>query len=102
MSSIAEIQRSSDFWFKSGDFVLVASQKVAYRLHGDVLGRKSKVFHDLLDLDAVPRPESEDTMDGCPIVHITDSPDDFNMFLSFLYDGFEYVFSLVAIRYFAD
>lgn len=63
---------------------------MAYRLHGDVLGRKSKVFNDLLSLDEVPRPDLEDMIDGCPVVDITDSPEDFSVFLSIIYDGFEY------------
>lgn len=84
-------EKHPSFWFKTGNFVLIANNKVAYRIHGDVLGRKSNVFNDLLDLDKVPRPESEDTMDGCPVVHITDSPEDFNTFLGIVYDGFECV-----------
>lgn len=69
--------------------MLVARQEAAYRVHGDVLARKSAVFSDLLRLDAVPRPDGEDMMDGCPIVHITDAPEDFSVFLGLVYDGFE-------------
>lgn len=96
MSSIVDIQRSPEFWFETGNFVLVASRKMAYRVHGDVLGRISKVFRDLLNTDGVPHPDSEDTMDGCPVVHITDSPEDFSIFLTLLYDGFRYAFPFRA------
>ena len=64
---------------------------MAFRIHSDVLGRKSKVFRDLLSLDDVPRPNSEDTMDGCPVVHVTDTASEFELFLRLIYDGFEYV-----------
>ena len=83
-----EVQKCSDFWFSSGNLVLVASGKLAFRVQGDVLGRKSRVFNDMLALEA-SRPVSEETMEGCPVVHLTDSSDDFKAFLSFIYDGFE-------------
>lgn len=89
---------SPEFWFKTGNFIFVASGAVAYQVHGDVVGRQSKVFRDLLELNEIPRPDSEQTVDGCPVVHITDSPDEFNTFLSFLYDGFEYVVPFVVVR----
>lgn len=83
----AEIQKSSDFWFKYGDFILIADDEVAYRIHSDVLGRKSKVFNDLLDHD-VSHSNSGETMDDCPVVHISDTPGEFDAFLRLIYDGF--------------
>lgn len=82
--------------------MLVASHKMAYRLHADVLARQSAVFNDMLNLDDIPRPALEDTMDGCPIVHITDSPEDFDTFLSLVYDGFKYACSFFATQRLAD
>lgn len=68
--------------------MLIADNKVAYKVHSDLLGRRSKVFEDLIGHDA-PRPEDEENMDGCPVVHITDSPEDFTLFLSLIYNGWE-------------
>ena len=84
------MHKSAAFWFPEGNFVFIASRRAAYRVHGDVLGRKSKVFKDMLSLAEVPRPDSEDVMEGCPVVHVTDSPEDFRALLSFIYDGFQY------------
>ena len=69
----AGLHKSAAFWFPEGNFVFIASRRAAYRVHGDVLGRKSKVFKDMLSLGEVPRPDSEDVMEGCPVVHVTDS-----------------------------
>ncbi|KAF7789297.1 hypothetical protein EIP86_000241 [Pleurotus ostreatoroseus] len=32
----------------------------------------------------------EETVDGCPIMHITDQPSAFEIFLKLIYDGFQY------------
>ena len=89
MQEIDQIKRCSDLWLERGDFILIAGGATAFRIHSDVLGQKSKVFHDLLNLHDVPRPDAEDMMDGCPVVHVTDNPDDFQTFLGFIFDGFE-------------
>lgn len=98
-SLAAEPKKCTDFWFKSGDFVVIAKRKMAYRVHGDILGRKSKVFNDLLNPD-LPRPEVEEMMEGCPIVHITDTPKDFFTFLKLIYDGFEYAYNFLGYSIF--
>ncbi|KAJ3530731.1 hypothetical protein NM688_g7670 [Phlebia brevispora] len=84
-----ELQRDSDYWFKSGNVVMVASNTVAYRVHSELLGRKSKVFKDLLDHDA-PQPKDQELMDGCPVVHVSDAADHFSTFLMLIYDGWRY------------
>lgn len=85
--------RSPTYWYRTGDIIIITQGKTAFKIHSDVLGRKSKVFNDLLNHDA-PRPANEDTMDGCPIMHVTDRPSDFEIFLKLIYDGFQYVLSL--------
>ncbi len=56
----------------------------------ELLSRKSAVFDDLLNRD-VPQPEAQETMDGCPVVHVTDEPEDFKILLKLIYDGWRYV-----------
>ena len=89
---VDDIQRSENYWFRLGDVILITDQRIAFKVHSDLLARKSKVFNDLINHD-LPRPQEEETMDGCPIVHLTDDPQDFNLFLSLVYDGWEYVCS---------
>ena len=87
---VAEVERDEDFWFPKGDFIIIANQSKAFRIHGDIVARKSNVFSDLFSLAETPRPDSEDTMDGCPVVHVTDAPVDFWIFLGLIHDGFQY------------
>ena len=77
-----------EYWFRDGNMVLVAKQRTAFRVHASALGRKSPVFNDVL---GIPQPEAQDLMDGCPVVHIADDPDDFTVFLAYVYDGWESV-----------
>ena len=75
-----------DYWFYDGNIVLVANQKVAFRVHASMLGRKSPIFSDLL---GIPQPVAQEMMDGCPVIHIADDPNDFAVLLAYVYDGWK-------------
>ncbi|OJT07013.1 hypothetical protein TRAPUB_2143 [Trametes pubescens] len=65
--------RDSEFWFEDGTIVLV-SQNVGFRVYKQELVERSPLFSDLL---SIPQPDpagSEETND-CPIVALTDPPD---------------------------
>lgn len=82
-TSANEAGRDEDFWFVDGSIVLVA-QTVAFKVHHSVLARNSEVFRDLF---AMPQPLSEETMDGCPMLIVHDSPSEIRYLLGVLYDG---------------
>lgn len=78
------VRRSSEFWFQDGNIVIIASGDTAFRVHLGVLARHSPVFEDMFK---VPQPADEDGIDGCPIMHVSDPPLDFDMLLQVLYEG---------------
>lgn len=87
----ASVQQSSKFqhkratlWFDDGNFVLQTETK-QYRLHRSVLGAHSLVFRDMF---SVPQPENQETLDGCPVVNVTDLSADWDALLTVMY-GFD-------------
>lgn len=79
------VQPDPELWFEDGNVIVVA-QKTAYRFHRGALSRHSEIFRGLF---TVPQPEasSTQTMDGCPVIHVTDSSYDFKHLLRVVYDG---------------
>lgn len=69
--------------FDDGNIMIVA-EKTSYRVHRSVLSRKSALFKDLLSL---PQPDSEEMLDGLPIVRLLDSADDVTVLLDAIYNG---------------
>ncbi|TCD63689.1 hypothetical protein EIP91_005094 [Steccherinum ochraceum] len=88
--STAGYKRSDTFWLRDGNLILVANHNTAFRVHQSVLERKSEVFKDMFGLpqpqNADPSSEGEEE-EGCPVVHVSDAPEDITHLLSVLYDG---------------
>ncbi|KAM5544034.1 hypothetical protein V8D89_002220, partial [Ganoderma adspersum] len=88
-----EVQRDSDIWFEDGNVVVIA-QNTAFRFHKGVLSHHSQVFRDLF---LVPQPSASeasqiDVLDGCPVVHVSDTSFDFKELLRALYGGVSYLY----------
>ena len=66
------LQRHPDFWFDDGTIILVA-QQTGFRVYRGLLASQSTVFSDMLSASSSSFDES---LDGCPIVQLTDSPQD--------------------------
>lgn len=81
-----ETEKSVNFWFDDGNIVLIANRRMSYRVHGSIMSRRSKVFGDLL---CIPRPDVQEDVEGCPVVHVSDDRMDLEAFLGLIYDGFE-------------
>jgi len=77
-----EIIRDDEFWYADGNIILIAKNH-AFKVYCGILSQHSKVFRGLLSL---PQPESAERMDGCPIIHLIDSPDDVRYMLRYLLD----------------
>ena len=69
-------EKDEEFWFDDGNIVIIAGD-TAFRLYQGVLSSVSPAFKNLFS-DA--RPEDTDTMDGCPIVRLYDSPTELRHF----------------------
>ncbi|KAI1781887.1 hypothetical protein LXA43DRAFT_907382 [Ganoderma leucocontextum] len=83
------IQRDPEIWFEDGNIVIIA-QNTAFRFHKSVLSLHSPVFRDLF---LVPQPslaggeEAVETLDGCPVVRVSDTSYDFRELLRAIYGG---------------
>lgn len=72
-----------DFWFSDGSIVLCVD-KMLFRVHQTILGKHSEVFEDLFTL---PQPIKEEEMvEGCRVVMMHDSKEEFGDLLNAIYD----------------
>jgi len=69
-------------WLDDGS-VVIQAELTQFRVHRTVLSRHSQVFRNMF---SVPQPVYEDNIEGCPIVHLSDSAQDVSHLLSALYD----------------
>jgi hypothetical protein len=72
----------SELWMPYGDIILQV-ESTQFRVNRDVLAKQSSVFRDLF---SVPQPLNEATIDGCPIVELSDSAEDWVLILETLYN----------------
>ncbi|KAF8968277.1 hypothetical protein BDZ97DRAFT_1655140 [Flammula alnicola] len=79
---VASPTRSDNFWIFDGNVILQA-QETQFRIHRGVISRHSRVFEDMF---SVPQPIDEPLIEGCPVIHLTDAPDDWHNLLTLLYD----------------
>ncbi|KAI1791448.1 hypothetical protein LXA43DRAFT_429633 [Ganoderma leucocontextum] len=91
-----DVQKDEQVWFSDGSIVVVAANKVAFRVHKGTLSLRSEVFRDLFSL-AVTHADADaataETMDGCSVVHLTDSPEDIRHLFLVLCCGKNYYYS---------
>ncbi len=85
-----DIQKDEQVWFSDGNIVIVAANKFAFRVHKCILSLRSEVFRDLFSL-AYAEAATAEVMDGCPVVHLTDSPEDIRHLFLVLCCGKKYV-----------
>ena len=69
------VQTDEQVWFPDGNVVVVAANKVAFRVHKGILSLRSDIFRDLFSLANVDAATAE-TIEGCPVVHLTDPPEE--------------------------
>ncbi|KAI8999007.1 hypothetical protein BD414DRAFT_533807 [Trametes punicea] len=66
------VKRDPDLWFDDGNIVLLC-RDTAFRVYRGLLTRHSVIFRDLFSM---AQPSTSETMESCPVVHISDPPDD--------------------------
>ncbi|KAH9885127.1 hypothetical protein C8Q73DRAFT_784849 [Cubamyces lactineus] len=90
----AGFKRDGGVWFPTGNIILVAGRQVAFRVYQGILARRSEVFRGLFEL---PPPPDSEKMDGCPVVHLPDDPQDLKHFLRVIYCRRNYFYALDAV-----
>lgn len=78
--------RHAELSYEDGNLVLVA-ENTMFQVHRSVLSRKSALFKDLLSL---PQPDSEEKIDGLPVVRLLESAKDGAMLIDAIYNGEKY------------
>ncbi len=75
--------RDKDYWFDDGNLILV-SQNVSFRVYKGLLAEHSTVFRSMFHV-AQGKPETDDLVDGCPVVTLYDSPNDLRELFQLIY-----------------
>ncbi len=65
------LKRDEEFWYEDGTVILVA-RDVEFRVFKGILADHSPVFRDMFSLPQPP----EAAIAPCPVVHVTDTPED--------------------------
>ena len=74
------LKRDDEFWLEDGNVILVAGD-TAFRVYRGLLESQSTVFQDMFaSSSAIP----DESYRECPIVHLTDDPEDLRDFLRVL------------------
>lgn len=70
-------KRDEEFWYPDGSIILVAGD-VEFRVYKGILAKHSPVFEDMFSLPQPSDPTSSASpaQDVCPVVHLSDSPED--------------------------
>lgn len=72
----------SDIWYHDGSLVLQA-HNIQFRVHWSVLSQHSSFFRDMQGL---PQPPDQPSVDGCPILELSDTVADIEHLLKALYN----------------
>ncbi|KAI0640931.1 hypothetical protein C8Q79DRAFT_873204, partial [Trametes meyenii] len=80
-----------EFWLDDGSVILVAHQ-VGFRVYRNLLASQSRVFRDVFSSSSS---SASETYQGCPLVHVSDSPQDLRHLLRVLIPLYHRNFFLV-------
>ena len=74
----------SDYWYDTGDLIIV-SRGVAFRVWQCLLAEYSVVFRSMFKFAQSTPPTARDLVDGCLVVLLDDSPEDWRQLFGLLY-----------------
>ncbi|KAF8209357.1 hypothetical protein K438DRAFT_1572499 [Mycena galopus ATCC 62051] len=76
-------RRVPELWFEDGNLDIQA-ESTQFRVYRGVLAAKSPIFDDMLSF---PQPSESETVEGCPLVRLSDSATEVNVFLRAIFDS---------------
>lgn len=68
-------QHDEEFWYDDGTIILIAGN-VEFRVYKGILAEHSPVFSDMFSLPQPPQGAVTPGDPPCPVVHVSDSPED--------------------------
>ncbi|KAI1795285.1 hypothetical protein LXA43DRAFT_939155 [Ganoderma leucocontextum] len=78
--SLVKLIRDKEFWLNDGNIVLIA-RDVGFRIYRGLLTAQSTIFADMF---SSPNSIADEYYDDCPVVRLSDSPEDLRYFLRVL------------------
>ncbi|KAJ7494296.1 hypothetical protein B0H11DRAFT_2004040 [Mycena galericulata] len=78
-----EPHRVEELWFEDGNLIIQPGNS-QFRVYRGILATRSPVFQDMF---AFPQPQDSQLVEGCPIVHLHDSPPEVTVFLKAIFDS---------------
>ncbi|KAJ7633425.1 hypothetical protein DFH06DRAFT_1004367 [Mycena polygramma] len=76
------VERSPDVWFEDGTIILEA-ECTQFKVFKGILAANSTVFNDMLVVGSIP--DTNEMVQGCPVVHVYDTALDLKHFLKALH-----------------
>ncbi|KAF7353937.1 hypothetical protein MVEN_01080000 [Mycena venus] len=76
-------ERVQELWFDDGNLVIQAGNN-QYRVFRGILAARSPVFKDMFSF---PQPPDSDLVEGCPLVHLSDSAEEVTVFFRAIFDS---------------
>lgn len=72
----------SDLWWEDGN-IIIEAETTRFRVYKGLLATQSEMFRDMF---SIPQPPSdqEDLVEGCPVVRVSDSAEDWTYILEAL------------------
>lgn len=85
-SATVTYYRSANVWYEDGNIIL-AAQKIAFKVHRSFLGKHSSVFLGMIETASKRCSSGKGfLLDDCPTVVVKDDPKELAIFLNMLYD----------------
>ncbi len=72
-SSNHVFERHDEFWLPDGNIILVANKTTGFCIYRGLVSSQSTVFEDMFTASTS---NSEELFEGCPVIHLLDSPQD--------------------------
>ena len=82
------VKPSCRFWYADGNVVLQA-EDTQFRVHRLLLSLHSEIMKGCFDC---PQPVDNELVEGCPVIHLTDSAKDIDILCGLLYGVYQWVF----------
>ncbi|PIL36473.1 hypothetical protein GSI_00162 [Ganoderma sinense ZZ0214-1] len=78
--SMGTLEHDEEFWLEDGNIVLVSSN-IAFRIYRGLLAAQSSIFADMF---TAASSRADESYEGCPVIHLSESPEDLRRFLRVL------------------